>query len=73
MVRVFSKEGCAPCKMVKQFLDFKKVEYKEYSRESEEWKRLISTHGHLSTVPVIEVDNTLVLGYNPSRLTELLG
>lgn len=73
MVRLFSKDGCAPCKMVKQFLAYKKVEYVEYSKDSEEFRELIKKHGHLSTVPVIEIDNTLVLGYNPSRLTELLG
>jgi len=73
MVKLFSKDGCAPCKMVKQFLAYKDVKYTEYTTESDEYKELISKHGHLSTVPVLEVDNTLVLGYNPSRLTELLG
>ncbi len=71
MVKLYSKDGCAPCKMVKQYFKYKNVEYTEYDMQSDEFKELAAKN-NLFTVPVIDIDNTLVLGYNPSRLAELL-
>jgi len=54
--------------MVKNLFKSKGVEYQEYGTDSEEYGNLIRRHGYIATVPVIEIGEKILTGYNPSLL-----
>ena len=65
MVVIYSTKWCAPCKIAKQLLDSKKVNYKEIDIEKENITRAKLhdiTGGY--TVPQIIINNNNIGGYN---------
>ncbi len=65
MVVIYSTQWCAPCKIAKQLLDSKKINYKEIDIEKENITRAKLheiTGGY--TVPQIIINNNNIGGYN---------
>lgn len=73
MITVFTTNTCAYCKMVKQFLTLKGKEYQEVNLTDNPEKRqeLFEKTGAL-TVPITQVDDQFIIGWNRSRLVEVL-
>ncbi len=70
-IKLFSKNNCMQCKMVKRFLTENKINFEEINidndRNALEW---LKSQGYQS-VPVIQSDATTVVGFRPDQLRQL--
>ena len=73
-VAIFTTPSCVYCKKTKEFLKNHSVEYMEYdvTRDVASRDEMIQRSGQMG-VPVIDIDGTLVLGFDERRLRQLLG
>ncbi|MCF7835656.1 MAG: glutathione S-transferase N-terminal domain-containing protein [Candidatus Marinimicrobia bacterium] len=73
-VTVYSTPTCGYCTVVKEWLKANDIEYEEFDVSVDEEKRnkLIEKTGQMA-VPVIEVDDEVVIGFDKNRLSEILG
>ena len=73
-VTIYTTPTCGYCKMTKEFFKENNVEYTEYDVAEDEAKRneMIEKSGQMG-VPVIYIDDEMVIGFNKERLSELLG
>ena len=73
-VTIYTTPSCVYCKSAKEFFKEHNVSYKELDvvvdiRAPED---MVKKSGQLG-VPVIEVDGTIVIGFDKRKLSELLG
>jgi glutaredoxin-like YruB-family protein len=73
MVTIYTTPTCVYCKATKKFLGDNDVQFAEKNVASDEAARteMIEKSGQLG-VPVIEVKDQVVIGFNKKRLAELL-
>jgi len=73
MITVFTTSTCAYCKLVKQFLTIKGKEFEVVNLEDnpEVRQELFEKTGAL-TVPITQVGDQFVIGFNRQRLAEVL-
>lgn len=69
MIQVYGREGCAPCRTLKQFLTLKKIPFEYKNAVGEEYERLSAKYGF--TVPLIFNGEEGFCGYDPMRLLKL--
>jgi glutaredoxin 3 len=69
MITVFTTNTCAYCKMVKQYLTMKGKEFEVVNLDDNPEKRqeLINKTGAM-TVPITQVGEEYIVGWNPSKL-----
>lgn len=72
-VKIYSTPSCIYCNMVKDWFKENKIEYEEFNVAEDEKKRkeMIEKTGHMA-VPVIEIGDEIILGFDQKRLSELL-
>lgn len=70
-VIVYSTEGCAFCMAAKEYLDENKIAYEERNIKNKEFKKELIALGFMS-VPVIKIEEDIVLGFDKNRINELL-
>ena len=72
-VSIYSTPTCHWCNTAKEFFDAHGIKYDSYDVQSDlaRRKEMIQKSGQMG-VPVIYVDDTLVLGYDEDKLRELL-
>jgi alkyl hydroperoxide reductase subunit F len=73
-VTVYSTQNCPYCRMVKAFLDRQGVSYESFDvgTDKEQAKKMIEVSGQYG-VPVVTVDDEVIVGFDVRRLTELFG
>jgi len=73
-VTVYSTQNCPYCRMVKAFLDRQGVKYMSFDvgTDKEQAKKMIEVSGQYG-VPVVTVDDEVIVGFDVRRLTELFG
>ncbi|MEK7647315.1 MAG: glutaredoxin family protein [Patescibacteria group bacterium] len=73
-VVIYSTPICGYCQMAKEFFKEHKIKYTEHDVATDETKRdeMIEKSGQMG-VPVIFVDDEMVIGFDEPRLSELLG
>tara|TARA_Y100000031_G_scaffold155630_1_gene206992 strand:- start:1069 stop:1308 length:240 start_codon:yes stop_codon:yes gene_type:complete len=73
-VSIYTTPTCTYCKAAKEFFKENDVGYEEYDVASDAEKReeMIKKSGQMS-VPVIFVDDEMVIGFDRDKLAELLG
>jgi glutaredoxin 3 len=73
-VTVYSTPTCPFCIQVKEFLTEKKVEFTDVdvSSDQEKAQEMIHKSGQMG-VPVVEIGEELVVGFDKAKLEELLG
>ncbi|HJO89907.1 MAG: glutaredoxin family protein [Candidatus Pacebacteria bacterium] len=73
-VTIYSTPTCHFCQMTKEFLKEKKVEYTDYdvSTDMEKRKEMIEKSGQMA-VPVVYVDDEMMIGFDKDKLTSALG
>ena len=73
MITVFTTSTCTYCKLVKQFLSVKGKEFQEVNLEEhpEICDELVEKTGAL-TVPITQVDDKYIIGWNRDRLAEAI-
>lgn len=70
MMRVYGREGCAPCKMVRLLLDKMQVAYEYLPAEGQEYEELANKFGFM--VPLVVKGEEGFCGYYPQRINELV-
>ena len=72
-VSIYTTETCGYCKVAKEIFQKNNVTYQEFDVGKDLIKRqeMIDKSGQMG-VPVITVDNDLIVGFNKSKLQELL-
>ncbi|MFC1614940.1 glutaredoxin family protein [Patescibacteria group bacterium] len=73
-VTIYSTPVCGFCKMAKAFFVENKIEYIEHDVATDEAmrKEMIEKTGQMG-VPVIEIDEQVVVGFDKEKLSEMLG
>ncbi len=73
-VEIYSTPSCHFCAMAKAFLQAHEIAYTEYNVAADPEKRgeMIQKSGQMG-VPVIIIDNNLIVGYNKPKIMNLLG
>lgn len=73
MLKIYTTNTCAYCKMVKQFLTMKGKEFEVINLDDhpEKQAEAFALSGAL-TVPVTTDGKSVVIGYNPMKLVGLL-
>ena len=72
-ITVYSTPTCPWCKKAKQFLDTNKVTYNDLNVASDvaARKEMVKKSGQMG-VPVLDIDGQIVIGYDETKLKELL-
>lgn len=73
-VIIYTTSTCAYCKMAKDFFREHKIDYKEINVESDPAaaQEMINKSGQMG-VPVIDVNGEIVVGFDQTKLSQLLG
>ncbi len=73
-VTIYSTPSCHFCHMAKEFFKENNIAYTEHDVASdiEQRKQMVEKSGQMG-VPVIIIDNDLVVGFNKPVITQLLG
>lgn len=73
-VTIYTTPTCGYCQMAKEFFRDNNIEYEEYNvaEDIEKRNEMIERSGQMG-VPVIFVDDEMVIGFDKDRLTQLLG
>jgi glutaredoxin 3 len=73
-VIVYSTTWCAYCRMAKEYLQSKGIEFKDIDveKDSAAAKDIVAKTGQMG-VPVIEVNDQIILGFDRPRLDTALG
>ena len=73
-VAIYTTPTCVYCKMAKELFEQHNIEYTEYNvaQDAEKRNELIERTGQMG-VPVITIDNEVIIGFDESRIRTLLG
>ena len=72
-IQIYTTPTCAYCKMAKEYFKSKNLEYKEYDVASDAKKRMeMVEKTHQMGVPVIDIDGKIVIGFDKSKIDQLL-
>ena len=73
-VTIYSTPSCHFCHLAKDFFKEKNVPYTEYNVASdlEKRKEMMQKSGQMG-VPVIIIDNEIIVGFNKPKVAQLLG
>ena len=73
-VKIYTTPSCVYCKMAKEYFKKNNVAYEEYNVASDEKarKEMVDV-SHQLGVPVIKIDDYVVVGFDRETLAQLLG
>ncbi len=72
-VTIYTISSNLYCKMAKKYLDDKKIKYHEYDISKDIEKAIeMEKKTEYAGVPVIEIDDRLVIGFDKKRLDKIL-
>jgi len=73
-VTIYSTPTCHFCHMAKEFFKANNIAYTEYDVASniEKRKEMLDKSGQMG-VPVIQINNDLIIGFNKPKIAQLLG
>ena len=73
-VIVYSTTSCPYCNMAKDYFKANNVEYTDYNVGEDQAKgqEMVQKSGQMG-VPVIDIDGTIIIGFNKEKINEVLG
>ena len=73
-VEIYSTPTCPYCVKAKEFFKEKKIKFTDYNVASnqEMAKKMVEKTGQMG-VPVIDIDGTIIIGFDKPKIEELLG
>ncbi|MBI4114335.1 MAG: thioredoxin family protein [Candidatus Niyogibacteria bacterium] len=73
-VSIYTTPTCQYCKMAKEFFKQHNVQYEEFhvATDAEKRNEMIERSGQMG-VPVIDIDGNLIVGFDQTKISELLG
>jgi glutaredoxin-like YruB-family protein len=72
-VTIYSTQSCHYCELAKDFFNKNNIKYTEHDvgKDAEKRAEMIELSGQLG-VPVIHIEDTVLVGFQESQLSELL-
>ncbi len=72
-VKIYTTPTCAYCKMAKEYFKENNIAYEEHNvaEDADKRQEMFEKTGQMG-VPVIEVDNQVIIGFDKSKVEELL-
>jgi len=72
-IKIYSTPTCPYCKMVKQYLSSRNINYTDFDVSNNETilDEMVKISGQMG-VPVIVIDNEVIVGFDKSRLEAIL-
>ena len=72
-ITIYTTPTCVYCRMAKQFFDENNIQYteKNVAEDDAAAKEMVEKSGQMG-VPVIDIDGNLIVGFDKSKLSELL-
>ena len=72
-ITIYSTPTCPYCKAAKEYFKNKKISFKDVdvSKDQEAQKEMIEKSNQMG-VPVIEIDDKIVVGFNQEKIEKLL-
>lgn len=73
-IKIYSTPHCGYCQMAKEYFKKHGLAFEEYDVFKDVMKRqeMVQTTGQLG-VPVIRIDDQIIIGFNRTKINELLG
>ena len=73
-VSIYTTPSCQYCKMAKEFFKQHNIQYEEFhvATDAEKRNEMIERSGQMG-VPVIDIDGDLIVGFDQTKISELLG
>ncbi|MBW1940403.1 MAG: glutaredoxin family protein [Deltaproteobacteria bacterium] len=73
-IKIYTSPKCPHCKMLKEFLSKKKIDYIAYdvATDKEALKEMINISDGVRSVPVISLCDKVIVGFNQGSLEEEL-
>lgn len=73
-VEIYSTESCHFCHLAKEWLSAHQIPFTDYNVAQDQVKRkeMVEMTGQLG-VPVIKIENDVMVGFNPEMMADLLG
>ncbi len=73
-VKIYSTPSCHFCHMAKEFFKEKGVEFEDFdvAQDLEKRKEMVEKSGQMG-VPVIIINDQLIVGFNRPRIVDILG
>ena len=74
MVKIYSTSWCPGCVKLKRYLDLKGIAFKEINvaDKHEDREEVFKVSGQ-RTVPVLDVDGKVIIGFNKEEIDKALG
>lgn len=72
-IKIYTTSSCVYCKMAKEFFAEKGLIYEEFdvSENIEKRKEMIDKSGQMG-VPVIEIGDEIIIGFDKAKISELV-
>jgi len=72
-IQIYTTPGCAYCHMAKEYFKSKSLEYEDIDvfKDVQKRQEMIQETGQMG-VPVIKINGKIVIGFNKSKINELL-
>jgi glutaredoxin 3 len=73
MVKIYSTSTCPYCEMAKEYFKSHNISYENYDVSTDEkaQKEMVKK-SHQMGVPVIDIDNTIIVGFNRAEIDRAL-
>lgn len=73
MVKVYSTPTCVYCKTLKGYLKKNNISFEDIdvSKDEKDLQNMIKISGQMG-VPVVEIDETVITGFDKAKIDELL-
>lgn len=74
-VTIYSTPTCGYCKQLKAYLDEKEVAYTDFdvTQDPAKQQEAMEKAGGQMSVPVIDIDGTIIVGFDKDKVNEALG
>jgi glutaredoxin-like YruB-family protein len=73
-VKVYSTPGCNNCRMTKEFLKSRSIDFEDINiAENEDARNLLIEKSGYIGAPVIQIGDQFVFGFDPKKIESLLG
>ena len=73
MIKIYSTPSCVYCKTLKSYLTSKNIEFSaiDVSIDEKALEYMVKVSGQMG-VPVVEIDNNVIVGFDKQKIDELL-
>jgi glutaredoxin len=71
-IKVYTTDRCPQCKVLKSYLQVMNIDFEEINVNTPELiEKVVNLTGQ-RTIPVIQSDNEIIVGFNPDKIKSLI-